>query len=683
MSKGCDIDLNFVHQSADTWKESLKHAMLNQEHVFRTQVYELHRLYGIQKTLTGGSKWEIYNYNLKCGSPQSASTPLKNSAEYNILVKERSLPVAIRAKTMQPIKQNLLEEQQQNILKPLDLRLPADEFISHVVNDFPEKGNLLNSFKTSIEAKSYIRIEKFFDPRDINLSLSIRNDVSMKTGDRIKISHIPYEVIDLEDPSLSLSNIDACSSFPSGLSASSFSQDAKKDLTHGTTKSRSLFGVGPDYQMPASLNSGFSLQQSAILNGDFFNNNHLSASCKSNYLDLYTVDVDASLCYSNDSMGPKLENGLSVVSQMVDLRFPVDASLSSSISAKPKISHSVQNSDLHRDEDAANISLKNRKDRSRENLTKEDANSRVIIDLESVPDLSIDSGEAPFDLESDPKDESVASQSKAPDGPSCNGDQIDARRARLKTDGETIIFSHPYKRQTTDEQHKFSGSQKSDSNTDIQSSSIQTMQSGIECGHSNLSTSNDSGKAPFGSRVEESPSNNPDQRSSNSTESNNKYVDRLDQRAAESLVYISMKSRVFQQDCSVKEASNNLQNAHDSEPENSSESYESIALKLMESSPEDYSVQSMAFEACESEKKRDFGYSLKRGTRMKDFQKDILPGLSTLARHEVCEDINIMASVIRSREYKKMRSKKANGGDRCRTVRSRRSGANYRQRYYA
>ncbi|GMH22764.1 hypothetical protein Nepgr_024607 [Nepenthes gracilis] len=719
MLKGGDIDMNSVQSCADTFKGALKNTILNQELVFRTQVYELHRLYRIQKTLTNEFKWkEFDSYTLTKGSSQSTSFTPNNLAEYNIIGEEIPFSSAVAvseasklqsfhmsamdeynnissghgcirqyvpAKQMRPTKQEYSEKQQQNVQhnlwygltdftqRPLDLRLPADEFISHATNYFPEKGNLWNSFDASGRNKNSLQIEKISELSDIKLSLSLTNEIGKKSEDGKRTCHIPYDVVDLEDPPLSLSNNDACSAFASRLAASS-SEAAKRDLTHGITESGSL-GFCPSYGKKAPYSSGFNTQKIETPNTDCFNKNQLSLSCEPLHLDLNKVIEDMSSCLSNNSMELNSVSGFSGVSRKVDLQFPVNASLAPSSSISPNTNHSIENPEFPPREDHLYFSLVNG-DGSRENLTEEDAESKEnidsntdFIDLETVPGHTFDVGEDPCNPGSDPKNESVGSQSKLSDRILGDGDKMDAM---------------------TVEDHKLSGSCKSDSNTDDHSISNRTMQSGIECGESHFSTSDESRNDSLGSRVKEASLGDLDQRSSDSRESSNQYIDKRGQsevdesvqKAAESLVFISMKSQVCPEDVLMRANSKEFNNADSSKPEYSSESFESIALKLSESSSNDYAMSSKTFQVCESEK-RDFGYKLKRGTRMRDFQKDILPGLSTLARREICEDINIMESVIRSREYKKMRSKMNGGENWSKTTRSRRSRANYRRRYYA
>ncbi|GAB2300877.1 hypothetical protein Dimus_034913 [Dionaea muscipula] len=122
----------------------------------------------------------------------------------------------------------------------------------------------------------------------------------------------------------------------------------------------------------------------------------------------------------------------------------------------------------------------------------------------------------------------------------------------------------------------------------------------------------------------------------------------------------------------------------------SSDSYELLVLKQRESGPEDSDHHALLkpkpVEVSDSEKKVSVSphYKLKRRTRMRDFQKDILPAMSSLLRYEICDDLSTIDNAIRSREYKEMRSKMgSNQGTRCTSTRSRRSRTNYRRKYYA
>ncbi|XP_076957050.1 uncharacterized protein LOC143632401 isoform X2 [Bidens hawaiensis] len=87
------------------------------------------------------------------------------------------------------------------------------------------------------------------------------------------------------------------------------------------------------------------------------------------------------------------------------------------------------------------------------------------------------------------------------------------------------------------------------------------------------------------------------------------------------------------------------------------DSYESLVLKLEESITDQDSVTSKTYEINELENKESV-IKLRRGRRLKDFQKDILPTLSSLSKHEIWEDIKLLEGVIRSREYKRLNKAK-------------------------
>lgn len=135
--------------------------------------------------------------------------------------------------------------------------------------------------------------------------------------------------------------------------------------------------------------------------------------------------------------------------------------------------------------------------------------------------------------------------------------------------------------------------------------------------------------------------------------------DALVQEAAELLFHFSLGSSVSIRDYSTNAGSNLNDNKGSDRPQCSSDSYESLVLKLEETSADDYCVSSKAFEVEEFEKK-EYGVMWRRGRRLKDF-KGILPNLVSLSRHEIREDVGIMEAVMRSREYKRMRSKAVNG----------------------
>ncbi|KAG5592965.1 hypothetical protein H5410_043479, partial [Solanum commersonii] len=150
-------------------------------------------------------------------------------------------------------------------------------------------------------------------------------------------------------------------------------------------------------------------------------------------------------------------------------------------------------------------------------------------------------------------------------------------------------------------------------------------------------------------------------------------VDDQIRRGAVSLIYLALECS----EPSVVISMNKIEGDQNTEqPQCSSDTFEEMVLKQPETSIDDCCVTSNAFEFNATERK-DYGITLKRGRRMKDFQRDIMPSLATLSRHEICEDIKIMETALRSREYKRHRSKMTDGNKWFNPVRNRRSRLNY------
>ena len=291
-------------------------------------------------------------------------------------------------------------------------------------------------------------------------------------------------------------------------------------------------------------------------------------------------------------------------------------------------------------------------------------------------DLSSDSSEEVCISRSDPKVSSVGSSSKVSVGLSRDMDLDNAVKREANLDKGVGSFEQA-------NYSKLFGSSESEVMPEHHSSSTKTMQSGVGCDDINFSSSilrKEDKTGPLAAHSGE------DVRSSDSIESDiqccasmkeSEQVDERVQIAAELLVDMG---RVMQP-CSQAEMSKLPQNEEEDKPQRYLDSYEAMILNAEECIPDDYFVSSNAFSVDVSEKK-DVEYKLKRGTRMRDFQKDILPSLSTLSRQEILEDINLLKGVIRSREYKRMRTNVDDGGDNwCRSSRNKRSRAN--RRYYS
>ncbi|XP_022861854.1 uncharacterized protein LOC111382183 isoform X2 [Olea europaea var. sylvestris] len=151
--------------------------------------------------------------------------------------------------------------------------------------------------------------------------------------------------------------------------------------------------------------------------------------------------------------------------------------------------------------------------------------------------------------------------------------------------------------------------------------------------------------------------------------------DKTVKRGAVSLIYFSLQCLAGDQNC-IPCPNNGKRDV----TQCSSDSYESLVLKQPESNVDEYCVSSAAPFDVNGLNEMDYAKKLKRGRRMKDFQKEILPSLSSLSRQEICEDIRILQGAIRSREYKKYRAKNDCRDDYLAPVRGRRPRG---KRYYS
>ncbi|XP_008796832.2 uncharacterized protein LOC103712163 [Phoenix dactylifera] len=117
-------------------------------------------------------------------------------------------------------------------------------------------------------------------------------------------------------------------------------------------------------------------------------------------------------------------------------------------------------------------------------------------------------------------------------------------------------------------------------------------------------------------------------------------------KAAERLLSISLENSTYpvyqvasngQVEIKSKEGSDR--------PQYSSDSFETITLKLQEIRDDG---QSRLAKPTENETGKDVhGVKLRRGRRLRDFQKDVLPGLISLSRHEICEDMHTIGYKLR------------------------------------
>ena len=131
--------------------------------------------------------------------------------------------------------------------------------------------------------------------------------------------------------------------------------------------------------------------------------------------------------------------------------------------------------------------------------------------------------------------------------------------------------------------------------------------------------------------------------------------------AARTLLSIFQHNSARVADCPGSSSKISAQNGNN-EPQPSLDSFEKIVLSLEEIKDDGQSIMSTPPDregpAC--------GIKLKRGRGMRNFQREIMPGLVSLARQEICEDLEAIGY-----EPKKTRSRKTRKGQGSSSTRSR------------
>ncbi|KAE8710871.1 Flavin-binding monooxygenase family protein [Hibiscus syriacus] len=644
-----DFDMNSTPQATNSLKDIFKQTMLDQEIIFRKQVCELHRLHSVQKNLMKNhTPLELETFNSLKANAQSF--PRETGLPTN------SIPM-LDSRVSSTVE--LLEGWQDNSYKfqpsPFNLQRLPDQYTSLVDYILPNKVKVANHLKESIDVNS-IHGGDFSDPLELRLSLSLgaikgnKEDEERSRSDK-KTDACSRIVIDLEESTEMTTNVDKKhSSFDAAeVTYSGGKNDSRatinsnpissgctmKDLSHKIPLTSPFVG---DSNWKKQIYSVQGLKHNDNMpRENLLTRKQQFTSCGVGYVDLNEVKLDDSSCHSDDSI----------------LVYPLINSNNEDWRTKDQFRSSV-NSPASESRPQINMS----KESGGHGGNTKNGRDGLMLKLQN--------GHAPG-LE-----------------PAC----VVAIQSGCEKSGEAdnVLFSDKIQITVEDElPDRFSPSGKSSCISDDVSSLVRTMESGIKPCNSNLADSDQFSGTDGRSKVAETLSGEQDQRPSASNEIKHECydnreesaeVDNLIQIAAESLMHLTSKKSACYQKSSTQTASKESDNEDKEQPQCSHDSYELMTLELAESNADDYSVSSEPFEASDALTK-DFGIKLRRGRRLKDFQKDILPGLSSLSRHEIREDINILEGVLRSREYKKMRAKMANGERWFKPVRSRRSRLNY------
>lgn len=673
-----DFDLNSVQICTESLKEALKQGMLNQEVIFRKQVEELHRLYTTQKTLMENLAWrEFHTYNSRKPRTQPSLLSCANPKGYETFTKETTFSSILMVGPTQST--GCVSAEGQFRQRPLDLQLPTDQYIRHVGSEL----------KVSPGSGEY------------HWSKGCAKRTWSHNEDQSRVHH----VIDLEESIERVSNEDEkCAPFfcnaahethitdnseseVSVLSESIISSSVKKDLPVGIADNCSLVDSKRCEEQNYS-NKGFKSSHVSIPNLNLPTMLQESPSSKVVRVDLNKVQLDDSSCDSDDLMVSQ-PSAASPAHVFIDLvgRDHVDTCASPTWR---KRSNNCTNEtvDMICQDDAMNSSLDPKKSRAEilARTSKFDGMGGTEVGTLGFEALRPSPG--PREVQGcHSSDFGNGNVGLLPDNllnepnRTCRG----TRQMNFeKSEVVDLVPSGSDQSRTTvlDGSDNISpASCKSRSSIDNDVNSLKTEHSGNEMGSSNLLASDHLSGTNIVSQGSETVSVDQEQGSSDSSASKHESGSKKEEsceadeqihRAAESLLHFSLEISSGKQDCSTKAILTETKNEKREQPQYSTDSFELITLNIKECSAEDYCVSSKPLEVNEVET-NDFSLKLRRGRRLKDFQKDILPGLPSLSRHEILEDVNILEAVLRSREYKKIRAGMANGHCWSTPVRSRRS----------
>ncbi|XVE57698.1 hypothetical protein DITRI_Ditri04bG0110400 [Diplodiscus trichospermus] len=706
-----DFDLNSVQRYTDSLKDIFKQTMLDQEIIFRKQVHELHRLYGVQKNLMKDHPpLELEKYN--SWKAYAQSLPQENRLPQN------SIPMlGSRVSSSQEFSKGWNSNYHKFQQRCFDLQLLPDQYIS-LGDNLPHKGKVGDHLKETMCVSS-LGDGDFSDPLELGLSLSLGVAKGNKKENRRsyydrKIDSCYGIVIDLEESTERTSDGDGknpSSDFDVKVTHSGVKHDpqvtitcdsiasrsVKKDLSHEIAKSSSLVGDNNCCQDRSYSDQGLKRHED-MPHKNFLTRKRRFTSYEVGHVDLNEVQLDDLSCRSND----------------VIVAHPLTASSSGSFNELVSISHercptafwrkeikefSNDTFGMLQQDDGVKFALMNfnNKEKGKEiQVTNSELSGRNEYNpsldgpgsvsrpqINNSKDLGIQNGNT-----KNGRDELML---KLQEGPAQSWNPACVIATELgcekMEEGDAVLLCSDKIKITIEDEHldESPASGKSSCISDNDSSPVRTMQCGIEPYNSNLPASDQFSGTHGRSQVAETSSGEQDQRSPDSNEikrecydnkEESAEVDDLIQIAAESLVHISLENLACYQESSTQRRSGELENEDKEQPQCSPDFFELMTLKLTETSADDYSASSKPFEVTDAERE-DFSMRLRRGRRLKDFQRDILPGLASLSRHEIREDINILKAVLRSREYRKMRAKMANGESWCTPVRSRRSRLNH------
>ncbi|KAK9143189.1 hypothetical protein Syun_012589 [Stephania yunnanensis] len=686
-----DLALASLQTYNDSLLGFLKHTMIEHEAIFRWQVHELHRLYRIQKTLMEGSRWkEFKGCNSWASSVQSNPLPLQERPTCKLKEVEFALSMVDLTQTSYQDCSRKAPGTSHKV-KPisLDLQLPADDYFSHFDVKLAQQSRQVDScssLKEACKARNLLDDKRIDAAEEVKLSLGAGKDTwSQESRGRCTILSAA-DVIDLDGsvPRTSLRVEELSSSIsPEKPSAdiggkSQFQVSAECDMSvsakveeepcHWVFKNCALKDL--EKQGHESVYPGFDVSCPSVNKYK----RKLSNLCQMEFVDLNRVQLEESSWFTDAPSGtlPSPAASSSAVSQ----RLKSASHTVSTYSRKPN-SDSCYTSYEHQSYNAAYSTLTDAegKDNSAQASSRSaglNANSRSkigIIDLESLPEdspeladgingTSIEAGRTNDDLYQGQcsflrHDSKGTPDFKLADGYLCKSvvgclnvsqtanDKEFGQESCEKSEEDAISSSICRSNVTQGECYGDSVGPSQVTETD--SRQLDVVPKVVDCACVN-------GKSCLCSATKR---RDPD------VLPNEREIDCFVARAAVSLLHISLGNSNCCEYSITDDGTERLTNEPKEKPQSSSDSFESIVLRLKNNSTDDYCVTSAPINENITETNiKGPVASLRRGRRLKDFQRDVLPGLVSLSRREICEDLHSIGGFARANDYRKSRIKK-------------------------
>lgn len=631
--KRSDHYFNIVQCPDESVKDVFKQTILHQEIVFKKQVHELHRVYKMQKVMMK-----------------------------NLRLKEVAKP--------QPMDYSRHDYRGKWSHRPLDFDSSAGYYMNYSNKHLLHKGHEWGTQEMPIQVECYFQEEAETSAEELELSLNIGGHASYANDRKsweLKVtpSSSPY-IIDLEEttevafnrgtgPTSKISNA-ICSTHSGDQKSLPFwcscANSSNEGFSSNVKRSLSFVDESADCREKSSLNQDYEEQRCEGLSCVVKSVGESSTPCKAALFDLNGPPRDEAsfllkdhtVVHSLGGASGDASEGL-VVSPNSSSSRKLNDSLFSQVSA---LTPTAVSTAFNGNDDSTNGGL-------------------CSIGLDS-------SSKVPYE---NSNQECLTSNSQRKEGEL--GFEVACRKGKCIEDSQSAYVSRKEDFVKEVDMVKCPIASKVGDHAADPSSSLKTIQSEACLENSvPLVSSLQSSESPqldYGSS---------DEYLSKSSPKINKGLaldDALIRKGAVSLLYFMSETSATWESHSNGEVDTRKGKAD--EPECSLDSFELAVLKLQETTIDDYNdVTSNTYEVKDIDEKV-CPIKLTRGRRMKDFQKDILPSLASLSRREICEDVRLMEGVIRSREYKRLRSKTSSEHSWFTPVKSKRSRLNYiGRRYY-